>query len=715
MTEEPRVADAAVPDLSLEIRDGLATIVFDRPDSRVNLLTHAVMMRLDELLASVSEAIVRGEASALAVRSAKPSNFIAGADIDELAELREAAVAAEISRRGQRILRRLERLPVPTLAAIRGTCVGGGLELVLACDYRVASAHPSTRLGLPETRLGILPGLGGTVRLPRLIGLRPALDLILTGRQIRADRALHLGLVDRVIDADRFDDEIDALAADLARGTAPLARRRRPLLARALQDGPPARWIIERLSRKAVMAQTRGHYPAQPTALDVTVGGLALSPERAHEREAEAFGRLAVTPECKNLIAVFKLTEAARKRTPAGEARPVERGAVVGAGVMGAGIAELFAYQAIPVHVVDIDEERVQGGVKRARDLLAKAARRAGWSDEELRTRIACLRGATDYGGFENVDLVVEAVAEVMEIKRKVFTLIEERVAPTAVIATNTSALSVSELQRGLNHPERACGLHFFNPPHRMPLVEVVRGAQTSEQALATAFGLAVRQGKTPVVVNDSPGFVVNRILAAYLTEAGHLLQSGMTIESVDRVMSRFGMPVGPLRLLDEIGLDIVTEVSRTMESAFGERFAPAPIMKAVLGMGVTGRKGGRGIYVYRNSKTRGANPDIARLVQEGTGGPPPDPQEAEERMVLSMVNEAARTLDDGVVGSADAIDVAMVMGTGFPPFRGGTLRYADALGLDRVADRLRHYSESVGGRFVPAPGLVHRKAFYTS
>ncbi|UCC48345.1 MAG: enoyl-CoA hydratase/isomerase family protein [Gemmatimonadota bacterium] len=706
----------AVPDLHLEVRDGLATLTFDRPDSKVNLLTRAVMLRLDELLTAVEEGAQRGEVRALLVKSGKRRNFIAGADIEELAALKGAAEAAELSRRGQEILLRLDRLPVPTLAAIRGPCVGGGLELALACDCRVASNHPSTRLGLPETRLGILPGLGGTLRLPRLIGLQPALDLILSGQQLAAQRAKRLGLIDRVLDDEDFDVEVAALAAESARlRAAPLPRQRRSAVSRLLKDGPPARWLIERLARRALLSQTKGHYPALPAALKVTVSSLGLSIEAALEQEAEAFGRLAVTPECKNLMAVFRLTEGARKRAPAGEVKSVKRAAVVGAGVMGAGIAQLFAYQTIPVHLVDLDEARVEAGLRRARELLELAAERAGWSGDHLKSRSACLRGAASYDGLKVVDVVVEAVPERIEVKQEVFGRIEERAQPAALIATNTSALSVSELQKGLEHPERVCGLHFFYPPHRMPLIEVVRGSRTSDDTLATAFDIAVRLGKTPIVVEDSPGFVVNRILSAYFTEAGHLLQTGISVEQLDQIMSRFGMPVGPLRLQDEIGLDVVAEVSRTMAAAFGERFASAPIVEAVLATGVTGRKGGRGFYRYVDSRSRGVNKGITRLLRESSQGKPPSTAEVEERLVFSMINEAARTLADGVMDSPETVDVAMIMGTGFPPFRGGLLRYADAVGLSRVADRLRHYADSVGARFEPAAALLERTTFYAA
>jgi 3-hydroxyacyl-CoA dehydrogenase/enoyl-CoA hydratase/3-hydroxybutyryl-CoA epimerase len=508
------------------------------------------------------------------------------------------------------------------------------------------------------------------VRAPRLIGLRAALDLILSGRQLDAQRARKIGLVDQLLPSASFAEDALKVAQSFARiGKKPL--RGRSLLLR-LQDSAPARWLIQRLTGKAVLARTRGHYPALPLALDVTV-------------------------------------------SPAGNAAPIRRAAIVGAGIMGAGIAELFAYQTVPVQVVDIDEQRVQAGLSRARELLKKAAARANWSEEELRSRSGCLRGATGYDGFERVDIVVEAVVEQMDVKRKVIAQIESRVLPDATIASNTSALSVSELQENLEQPGRVCGLHFFNPPHRMPLVEIVRGALTSDDTLATAFSAAIRLGKTPVVVEDSPGFVVNRILAAYLTEAGHLLHSGMTVQQLDGVMQNFGMPVGPARLLDEIGLDVVAEVSRTMVDGFGERFKPAPVMGRVLATGVTGRKGGRGFYDYDGSKSKGVNKEIERVLREAASSEKPSASDASERMVLSMVNEASRILDDGIVGSAESLDVAMIMGTGFPPFRGGLLRYADALSLPHVVERLRHFAGRLGPRFEPAPGLLRRGSFYAA
>ena len=699
--------------LRLVVRDGFASLIFDRPDSKVNLLTTGAMMRLDELMAEVEAAQRSGDVAALVLRSAKKDNFIAGADINELAQLSSAESASRISRQGQEILSRLEALPLPTLAAINGACMGGGLELALSCGYRVASDNPKTRLGLPETRLGILPGLGGTVRLPQLIGLSRALELILTGKQLRASRALAYGLVDRVIKVSRFDKEVDKLAAQFAAGESPLRSRRVSALTRALQHSPPLRWLIRRMSLKSVLARTKGHYPALPKALDVTVRSLTLSPDRAYDGEARAFGGLAVTPECKNLIAVFLLTEGARKRRPDAAGSPVEHAGIIGAGVMGAGIAELFAYQAIPVLMVDVDDEQVQSGIGKATSLLEKAAKKTGWDDEMLLQRKNCLQGAIGYDGFVNVDAVIEAVIEKMDVKRQVFSALEASLPATSLIASNTSALSISELQRGLAHPERVCGLHFFNPPHRMPLVEVVRGSETSDRSLATAFELAVRLRKTPVIVQDSPGFVVNRILAAYLTEAGHLLQEGMQIRDLDRVMRAFGMPMGPARLLDEVGLDVIASASQTMETGLGERFKPAPVMKKVFATGVTGKKGGRGFYMYEDGKRRGVNEEIAAVLRGGSSGAPVTKAVAEQRMVFAMINEAARTLDDRVVVGPEDVDLAMIMGTGFPPFRGGLLRYADSLGLEGITFSLRQLAEEHGPRFDPAPGLLERKSFF--
>jgi 3-hydroxyacyl-CoA dehydrogenase/enoyl-CoA hydratase/3-hydroxybutyryl-CoA epimerase len=697
--------NAGVPDLRYEVRDGIARITFDRPQAKVNVLSVDVLRALAGLLDELQDRIRAGAVAAVVVRSAKPGHFIAGADLDELAAVASAELAAEAAAFGQRTLGRLSRLGVPTLAAINGTCLGGGLELALACTARVAADDDAVQIGFPEVRLGLLPGFGGTTRLPRLLGFSRALDLILTGRSVGARDAFRMGLVDETLPAANFDTWVDRRARDLARGARPWPRpRRRPLGIRVLDGTALGRRLVAQAVRRRVLRETRGHYPAPLRALEVALRGCGMPLERALELEARAVGALLVSPVCKNLLDVFRLTERAKKSRPPAEPRPVRRAAVVGAGVMGAGIAELFAFREIPVRVKDVDEARVADGLRRARRLLERAGRR--WPPHVLERRLEMLAGAVTYDGFASADLVVEAVVERMDVKRAVFAELEARVRPDAVLATNTSALSVSELQTGLRHPERVCGMHFFNPAHRMPLVEIVRGQQTDDVTLATAFATAARLGKTPVVVADAPGFLVNRVLGAYLAEAGRCLQDGAPPERLDAALLAFGMPMGPLRLLDEIGLDIAADAQRTLHAAFGERYAPAPVVEQWFATGRLGRKGGAGFYRYRGDRALGCDPALRALLREATTDRAPDDEEIVERTVLAMVNEAARALEDGVVARPDDVDVAMILGTGFPPFRGGLLRYADTLGCDYVVRRLDALADRLGDRFRPAPLL---------
>lgn len=697
---------STVADLRLEVDGRIAWITFDRPDSKVNLLAVEVIRELGHRLDELAERVRADEVGALIVRSAKPKVFIAGADLDELASVETPAQATEIALEGHHVLNRFARLGVPSLAAINGTCLGGGLELALACTYRIAADDREIQIGLPEVRLGLLPGLGGTARLPRLIGLGRALDLILSGRSISPRDALRMGIVHAVVPAENFSTWITRYGQALAVGERPLGRpRRAPLPLRLLDGNPLGRRIVERQARRRVLKETRGHYPAPLRALSVAVEGLRLPLEKAQAMEAEVVGGLLATEICKNLIAVFRLTERARKRRPPGKARPVERAAVVGAGVMGSGIAELFAYRAIPVRLKDVDWDRVTAGLRSARRLLERAGRRL--PAHELERRIESLLGTLDYEGFETADLVVEAVVERMEVKKQVFREMEQRVRPHAVLATNTSALSVSELQEGLRHPERVCGMHFFNPAHRMPLLEIVVGRRTDDATLATAFAAGLLLGKTPILVEDRPGFLVNRVLGAYLTEAGHLLQQGVAPEEIDRRMEAFGMPMGPLRLLDEIGLDVAGEVLVTLRNGLGERYTPAPVVALVMGGGRLGRKTGAGFYRYRDERAAGLHPKTASLLREARpAATPPEGEELEDRMVLAMVNEAARALADRVVASPEDVDVGMLLGTGFPPFRGGLLRYADHLGVATVVERLHRLAQAVGDRFRPAPLL---------
>ncbi len=694
--------------LTLEVSsEGVAWIVFDRPNSRVNLLTSAVMAHLDVLLAEVENRIASGSIRSLVVRSGKPGMFIAGADISEILSVATAADAEAAARAGQRIFQRLELLDVPTVAAVDGVCLGGGCELILACRKRIASDSADTRLGLPEVRLGIIPAWGGTTRLPRVVGLRDALPLILTGKPVTARKAQQIGLVDEVVPAPVLYERAGALAMELVGGE-PRRERNRGIGRRLLNETRPGRALLFSRARKQVERETRGHYPAPLLALDTLSESVTAPPVEAFDNEAKAAGRLIVTPVSKNLIHVFELMESAKKRGPHAHARKVQRVGVLGAGVMGGGIAQLLAGQDLSVRLKDVDANAVGLGLRHARNGFGKSVERRRMTKRDAERHMNHIEPTLDYTGFGGLDLVIEAVVERMDVKRKVLQEVESRVRQECVITTNTSSLSITEMQSVLLRPAEFCGMHFFNPVHRMPLVEVIRGAHTSDEAAATVFELARRLGKTPVIVKDGPGFLVNRILSPYLNEAGWLLAEGATIEAIDQAMLDFGMPMGPLRLLDEIGLDVARHAAGVMHEAFGERMRPAPPLAALAATRLLGKKSGSGFYNYDGDKQIGPNMEVSAILDGSPSGSRAGvpAEQIRTRTVLAMVNEAARILEDGIVSDAHDVDLGMITGTGFPPFRGGLLRYADSLGAPVVLARLESLASEHGPRFEPAPLL---------
>jgi len=698
--------------LTLDIADdGVAWLVFDRRDARVNILTSGVMAQLDALLGEIEEGVRSGAVRAVVVRSGKDGSFIAGADVNEIASVTDPALGAQLAGEGQRIFRRLDLLPVPTVAAVDGTCLGGGTELALACDARIASDRSETKFGLPEVKLGILPGFGGTVRLPRVIGLSEALGMILAGGNVSVRKAQRIGLISERMHIGVLYERARALALELADGRTP-QRAKKALLTRALDGTAPGRRLVMMQARRQVMKETRGQYPAPLRALDVVRRTLRLPLDEALKVEARALGDLIVTPVSKNLIHVFHLLEGAKKAGPAVAARPVARVAVLGAGVMGGGIAQLLSYRGLGVRLKDIRADALGLGLKHARELFEKLRDRGSVERREVERYMDAISPTLDYSGFGTVDVVIEAVVERMDVKQQVLRETESHVDDGCVLTTNTSSLSVTEMQSVLLRPADFAGMHFFNPVHRMPLVEVIHGAQTSDETVATVVALTRRLEKVPVVVQDGPGFLVNRILAPYLNEAGWLLSEGGDIDQIDKVLRRFGMPMGPLRLLDEVGLDVARHAGATMAAAFGERLAPPPAMTALEATKLLGRKGGQGFYNYEDGSETGINSTI----YEALGSAVPkqrrmfDEQEIIDRTVLVMVNEAARVLEDGIVATAGDVDLGMITGTGFPPFRGGLLRWADSLGLAEVQRRLEALQQKHGVRFEPAP-LIRERA----
>ena len=702
----------ASPRLSLD-DGGLAHLVFDAPDRSANILTSETMRRLAEILRGLREACAGGEVRGVLVSSGKPT-FIVGADLGELAEVRGADAAEAVARVGHGIFLELEELPVPTLAAVHGACMGGGTELALACDYRVASDHPKTRIGLPEVRLGILPAWGGTTRLPRLVGLRSALGPLLSGRALRGREARRIGLVDDLLPLPGFTEHAARFLRERISGSPSPSHRRRALADRLLDRTPPARRLVLGAARRRVVRRTGGHYPAPLRILDVLGRSAGRPASRGFEAERRAARDLIGSPVSVNLIHVFHLQQGARKglRRISGEP-PAGIGGigVVGAGTMGGAIAQLAASRGHPVQLLDVRRAAVSGGLARARALFDSAVRTRRMTPRAAARGMERIRGCLDYTGFRALDLVIEAVTERRSVKRAVLGELEAAVGERCLLATNTSSLSVAELARGLDRPERFFGMHFFHPVHRMPLVEIVRGPQTDTSAVAAAYALSLAIGKLPVVVGDSPGFIVNRILGPYLNEAGHLLGEGASIESVDRAATAFGMPMGPLRLIDEVGIEVAARAGESLHAAHGERLAPAGALIRLWEAGRTGRKGGSGFYRYGRRGDAKPDPGIYDAIERAGGaGPGPPPGEVRDRLLLPMVNEAARVLSEGVAASARDLDLAMITGAGFPAFRGGLLRHADQGGLRPIVRRLEDLERSYGPRFAPAT-LLRRLA----
>ena len=700
--------------------DGVGRITFDDPDRGHNILTEQVLEVLDGIVAQASDAARAGTLRALLVESGKPDSFIAGADVTAIAAVAESGdreIATGAVRAGQALFARIAALPVPTVAAIQGICLGGGTELALACDYRVCDDDDRTRIGLPEVQLGILPAWGGTTRLPRLVGLRAALGLMLTGKPARVSKARRIGLVDRVFPRQQFRERSLEFTRSLAGGTESAGRGRRAARTKPrrgisgwLLDGTaPGRAIVLRTARKQVLKRTRGHYPAPLSILDVVRKGLGRSVAASLELEARAAGELVASPQCGNLLFLFQLREGARKGPWAsgGRAAPVERMAVIGAGQMGGGIAQVAAYNDLAVRMKDVRHEAVAGGLAHARSIFDGAVKRRSLRRRDAIRRMGLISGGLDYAGVGQADLVIEAVVERMDIKKAVLKEVEGVVGPDAVIATNTSSLSVDEMASVLDRPGRFAGMHFFGPVHRMPLVEVVMGEKTDADTIETIAALVVRMGKVPVATRDGPGFLVNRILGLALNEAGHLLDEGCDVRALDRVWTDFGMPMGPCRLIDEVGLDIARHAGDALAEAFGERMAPSASLVALGESGRLGRKGGKGFYLYEGGKKKGLDSSVYADMGQSSRRVSPDPKRACDRIVLAMVNEAARILEDGIVASAADVDLGMVMGTGFPPFRGGLLRYADDRGLVEVLAVVEGFASEVGSRFQPSALLV--------
>jgi 3-hydroxyacyl-CoA dehydrogenase/enoyl-CoA hydratase/3-hydroxybutyryl-CoA epimerase len=697
MSEPAGVTVTAGHALSQELgQDGVLVVTLDVPGEKVNTLGRAMMEEFDALITDIE---VRPEVRGVVLRSGKPDNFIAGADIKEFTLIRSALEGETLSRSAQALIGRLEAARVPVVAAIHGSCMGGGLETALCCRYRIASDDAKTTLGLPEVMLGIIPGMGGTQRLPRLIGLAASLDLILTGRAVKATRALRAGIVDEVVPAAALLVAARRAALDLADGSRRPQRPGISLRERLLRP------VIFRKARESVMAKTGGHYPAPLAAIEVVQRGTATNLAEGLKIEAHRFGELAVSDVSRALVSVFFATQDIKKDAgyPEGtRARDVRKLGVLGAGLMGSGIATVSAEAGVDVRLKDASFEALGRGLRHAREFFDERRRRGSLKPRELEQRMRRLSVTVDYSGFRRADLVIEAVFEDLDLKRRVLAETEAVIADDCVFASNTSSLPIGEIAQGAKQPNRILGMHFFSPVEKMPLLEVVVTPETDAWATATAVAFGRRIGKNVIVVRDGAGFYTSRTLAPYMNEAARLVEEGAAIEAVDGAMLAFGFPVGPLALMDEVGIDVGAKVAKILLHAFGERMAPPASMAVVVEDGRLGRKNKRGFYVY-NGKKRPDETLYALLPSSGPGRRTFDVRDIQDRLVFAFLNEAARCLEEGILRSPRDGDIGAIFGLGFPAFLGGPFRYLDRLGARFAVEVLERLAVHHGNRFQPA------------
>jgi len=658
--------------------DHIAWLTLDKPGSSANVLSRAVLEELNGLLAGLERELPRG----VVVLSAKKSGFVAGADINEFTGITDEAGGYALIRPGQQVFDRLEGLPCPSVAAIHGFALGGGLELALACHYRVAVGDERLSLGLPEVQLGIHPGFGGTVRSVRVAGVRTAMQLMLTGKPLRADRALATGLIDRLVK----DDELRAAARELV--LRPPARRRASLLERALSSAP-----LRPLLRRSLIAQVakrapRAHYPA-PYAIIELWARYGAHGEAAFEAEARSIAHLFTTPTSRNLVRVFQLQDRLKSLGGKGGA-DIRKVHVVGAGVMGGDIAAWAALRGFSVTLQDRAAEYIEPALKRAAELFDKRVRDPA---QNAATR-ARLSADVEGAGVPEADLVIEAIFESLEAKQELYARLEPRMKPAALLATNTSSIMLEPLAEKLARPERLVGLHFFNPVAQMPLIEVVHAARTDPAVVQAATGFARRIDKLPVPCRSAPGFMVNRVLTPYMYEAMLAAQEGVPLTLIDRAALEFGMPMGPIELIDVVGLDVAAHVGEIIARELARPVTQIARLNELIAAKKLGRKSGAGFYPWRDGKA-------LKPPAPGAAAPP----DLIDRMILVMVNECVACLRERVVDSIDLADAAVVFGTGFAPFRGGPLTYARARGVEAVVARLKELAARHGARFAPDAG----------
>lgn len=694
---------------------GFVVVAFDVPGQSQNTFNASVITELDSFVSTLAS---DSHANAVVFISQKDGSFFAGADVKEIYNIQNADDARDKIKAGQKLFSKIEALPMPTLAAIHGVCLGGGLEFALACDYRIACDDRSTRIGLPEVELGILPGWGGTQRLPPLVGIQQALAMILQGKKLTASDAFRKGLVDRVSSVDNFDDDVESFVLKLA--TQPAGR---------YSHQPKrtwAKWFIDKTSfgrnlafsvaRKQI-AKNEQHYPALKKAIDAVATGYQASRDAGFTAEQEGVAELVFTPTCRNLMGLFFQRERARSGVDwildeiDDSLLGVKTVAVIGGGIMGGGIAQLAAQKGFQVVLKEINQELADKTQDAIATALAGLVKKRRLSQDDANETLARMTFTTNWEPIAGAQVAVEAVPEMMDLKKQVFADLCKVLPGDSIVATNTSALSVADMESAVPHPEKLAGWHFFNPVHRMQLVEIVRSESTSPETITQLSRLTKALGKVPVVVKNSPGFLVNRVLMPYLDEGVRMLLEGYPTPLIDAEMRRFGMPMGPLELLDQIGIDVAHHVVATMLPVYGVESPTPDFLNSLLQRKDLGRKTGKGFYGYSG--------DGRPQPVEGLAGDVPSPNELprtplssqlseiQQRLALPIINEAARCIDESVVDAPWMADLAMVLGTGFAPFRGGPLKLADTLGPKLVVKTLKEFVKEYGPRFTEADSLA--------
>jgi len=706
------------PAIRTELRpDGVAVLLLDVPCQSQNTLKTDLIDKFAEVLDWLeSDRSIRAAVFA----SGKPDSFLAGADLSSLEHTISATAAEALSRRGQEAMNRLEELRLPIVAAIHGACLGGGLELALVCAARVCSDSPKTVFGLPEVQLGLLPGAGGTQRLPRLVGIQTALDLMLTGRHVRPAKAKKMGLVDEVVRASILIDVAAKHALRLLQE--PVAKKAtfgaalkdftsaKGAQRLALEENPLGRKLLFQQARKALLAKTRHNYPAAERIVDVVELGIEKGLERGLEEEAKAFGALTVSNEAKQLMNIFFAMNALKKDTGvegAAETVAVSKLGILGAGLMGAGIATVTLDKAygVSVRLKDRDDEGLGRGLSHIKKFFDKRVKKRVLTANQGARQRSRVTATTDLTGFGGCEVVIEAVFEDLDLKHRLLKELEGVGHKPQIFASNTSSIPITRIAEVAERPERVIGMHYFSPVEKMPLLETVVTEKTADWVTATCVELGKAQGKTVIVVRDGVGFYTSRILGPYMNEAARILMEGVAIEKIDSALMDWGYPVGPITLLDEVGLDVAAKVGPIMIEAFGARFEPPAVMKKLLADDRKGRKNGRGFYTYEEKKKKPDKAVYALLgVKPKTKA---DPVELAERCAYLMLNEAAYCLDEGILRSPRDGDIGAIFGLGFPPFRGGPFRMVDQVGAAEVVRKLQALQGRFGDRFAPAPNLV--------